>query len=300
MAYELIASAIDAGPRCGLTTPQAMVLVVLANAASGKSRLTWLGQAEIGRLARLSENATRAALRALETASLISALGSKATQSIWQRRLPTVYLVHPDCAPAALKLDRAAVIDHVNRADRLGAGERQTVLTWLGQLRAIGAPEIIPAANAGSVEATRTRSAKLPAPGAPAYPHEVRANQILLNQEENQERFAPPPVAAVDMVGVIFSNGVATLKAAGIEERQARSIIGKWRKRYSDGAMIAVLARCQVERPSDPVAWLTKALQTEARQAKGIERGTSCESTGRETTGVGLRVAAGFQLAYQG
>lgn len=303
MAYELIPAAIEAGPRCGLTTPQAMVLVVLADAAGSKSRLTWLGQGEIGRLARLSDNATRAALRALEAAGLLSALGSKATQAMWQRRLPTVYLVHPDCAPAGLKLDRAAVINHVNRADRLGAGERQTVLAWLGTMGAIAAPEvpqILPAANEGSGEATLTRCASYPHEVRPSYPHEVKANQILLNQEENQDRYAPPQAAALDMVRELFASGVAILAGAGVQERQARSIMGRWRKTYSDGALIAVLARCQVERPSDPVAWLTKALQSEARQAKGMDHGPTEKFARPSTRSVGERVAMQLALANKG
>ena len=73
----------------------------------------------------------------------------------------------------------------------------------------------------------------------------------------------PPNGGAGDMVKAIFSTGVSLLTAAGVPERQARSFIGAKRKQYHDSQMLVVLSRCQVEQPSDPLGWITKALQTE-------------------------------------
>lgn len=77
------------------------------------------------------------------------------------------------------------------------------------------------------------------------------------------------PPSAADIRKIIFDTGKMILKASGQDDRRAGSIIGKWRKTYSDSQVLTVLARCQSEQPSDPVEWITKALQFEQRQAQG-------------------------------
>ena len=78
-----------------------------------------------------------------------------------------------------------------------------------------------------------------------------------------------PERLALDVCAIIFRTGLAILKAAGHDDRQARSIIGRWRKTYSDGSVLAVLARCQSAQPSNPVEWITKSLQAEQQRAAG-------------------------------
>jgi len=83
-------------------------------------------------------------------------------------------------------------------------------------------------------------------------------------------RDAPEPLA-LDLAGAIFRTGLKLLMASGHKEPAARSIIGRWRKTYSDGAVLAVLARCQTAQPapSSPIEWITKALQAEQQRAAG-------------------------------
>jgi len=76
---------------------------------------------------------------------------------------------------------------------------------------------------------------------------------------------AVAPPSANDICKAIFDTGRAILMAADVPERQAGSILGRLRKNYSDSQVLVALSRCQIEQPSDPVAWLTKALQHEAR-----------------------------------
>lgn len=59
------------------------------------------------------------------------------------------------------------------------------------------------------------------------------------------------------------------LKEEGHDDGKARSIIGKWRKTYSDSVVLAVMAKCQVARPANSVEYLTKSLQSEAERAAG-------------------------------
>ncbi|WP_132384855.1 helix-turn-helix domain-containing protein [Novosphingobium sp. PhB165] len=83
-------------------------------------------------------------------------------------------------------------------------------------------------------------------------------------------RDAPEPLA-LDLAGAIFRTGLKLLMASGHKEPAARSIIGRWRKTYSDGTVLAVLARCQTAQPapSSPIEWITKALQAEQQRAAG-------------------------------
>lgn len=72
---------------------------------------------------------------------------------------------------------------------------------------------------------------------------------------------APPP----DPAEVIFALGVPLLTASGaVSERNARSMLGLQRKKHGDLAVASAIARCAEERPSEPVAWMQKALQMAA------------------------------------
>lgn len=81
---------------------------------------------------------------------------------------------------------------------------------------------------------------------------------------------APLPLSASDVQRAIFGTGVNVLTASGTPDRQARSLIGRWRKEYSDSAVLTVLSRCQVEQPEVPIEWITKTLQAEQRRASGV------------------------------
>ncbi len=74
----------------------------------------------------------------------------------------------------------------------------------------------------------------------------------------------PPALTAADITKSVWDSGKAILKAAGHDDRQAGSIIGRFRKMYSDSQVLIALSRCQIEQPSEPVEWLTKVLQSEA------------------------------------
>ena len=92
-----------------------------------------------------------------------------------------------------------------------------------------------------------------------------------------------PDLSAVDVTKVIFDTGVSLLTGTGIAERQARSTLGRWRQTYSDSQVLTALSRCQVEQPSEPVGWITKTLQAEARRAAG-DRNGQYQLPARETT----------------
>ena len=67
---------------------------------------------------------------------------------------------------------------------------------------------------------------------------------------------APP-----DPADSIFALGVPMLTAAGVSERNSRSMLGLMRKTHGDTAVVGALQRCAEERPLQPVAWLQAALK---------------------------------------
>lgn len=79
--------------------------------------------------------------------------------------------------------------------------------------------------------------------------------------EANASGHAVPRLSASEITRAIFETGVLILCAAGHQNRQARSIVGRWRKANGDAALLAALSRCEVEQPTDPVAWMTRALE---------------------------------------
>lgn len=79
---------------------------------------------------------------------------------------------------------------------------------------------------------------------------------------------ATPSLTAAEVTKSVWDTGKAILKAAGYNDRQAGSIIGRFRKTYSDSQVLIALSRCQIEQPSEPLEWLTKALQSEANNGR--------------------------------
>lgn len=90
------------------------------------------------------------------------------------------------------------------------------------------------------------------------------------SSEPNGSGEAPRALpSAIDVQKAIFDTGVTILTASGRNDREARSMLGRWRKEYSDSEVLTALSRCQVERPSEPVEWVTKALQSERNRQNG-------------------------------
>jgi hypothetical protein len=74
---------------------------------------------------------------------------------------------------------------------------------------------------------------------------------------------AEPP----DPVKQMFDMGVALLTSQGHNERQARNLIGKWRKTHNDGEIVAGLVDAKARAISNLVEWMPKRLA-------GARRGT--------------------------
>jgi len=66
---------------------------------------------------------------------------------------------------------------------------------------------------------------------------------------------------AVDFTKEVFDRGVAFLSKYGTSEKQARSLIGKWRKNVGDTETFNALRDASREGVSEPVSWITARLR---------------------------------------
>lgn len=87
------------------------------------------------------------------------------------------------------------------------------------------------------------------------------SNQTSTKHQPTKEQDKQIPVgdadkSAPDMASQIFGQGLAYLKSCGVKDRNARSLLGKWRKQYGDGATIEALGKSQREGAIDPVQYV--------------------------------------------
>lgn len=73
----------------------------------------------------------------------------------------------------------------------------------------------------------------------------------------------------VDPEKLMFDAGVALLGAAGVGERQARSIVAKWRKSAGTESVIAAIGRAKREGAVEPVSFIEGCLKHAKRSVEG-------------------------------
>ena len=100
-------------------------------------------------------------------------------------------------------------------------------------------------------------------------PSQKRNSSVIpANSPKNGTRNKSEPVSVSNDTGLkpdpmkeLFDVGVGLLTSSGKSEREARSLIGKWRKAASDDSVVlAALIDCRGRAISEPVEWLTKRL----------------------------------------
>lgn len=68
----------------------------------------------------------------------------------------------------------------------------------------------------------------------------------------------------------IWDYGVSYLSNFGKSESASRSIIGKWRKSFSDEVILAAFIDCEKQNPVEPVSYITKILKAEVDEYSPI------------------------------
>lgn len=76
---------------------------------------------------------------------------------------------------------------------------------------------------------------------------------------------------AVDFTKEVFDRGVAFLGKYGTAEKQARGLIGKWRKQAGDTETFNALRDANREGVTEPVGWITARLKGKASQPSVAE-----------------------------
>lgn len=114
------------------------------------------------------------------------------------------------------------------------------------------------------------------------------------NDPIGADQSGPAPANAIDLTKAVFDIGLSILRPVTPNATKARTILGGWRKRFGDPAVISVLARCEAERPSEPIAWVTAALQSEQRKVASNGQATVA-SVHRLPAAEGGNLAPGFQ-----
>lgn len=71
----------------------------------------------------------------------------------------------------------------------------------------------------------------------------------------------PRPAGATPISDVMWAEGLAYLTGAGVPEREARPVLGRWRKLYGEGEVLVAIAEAQRAAASAPVEFITAILQ---------------------------------------
>jgi hypothetical protein len=94
----------------------------------------------------------------------------------------------------------------------------------------------------------------------------------------------------IDLRKQIFDAGTEILIAVGTQPRAARSMIGKWRKIYTDDAVLRALRQAQKAQPSEPISYITACLKRSARAADTVLTAAEIEAEADEAlAGVDFR-----------
>lgn len=107
-----------------------------------------------------------------------------------------------------------------------------------------------------TAEASAQASLKLARADSPTTNHQPPT--LTSDSKES----APRGGAVVNPDEVLFDQCLTYLTTRAVNEKNARSLIGSWRKQYGAGAVIEVMAEASRQNVSEPVAWIVKALKT--------------------------------------
>jgi hypothetical protein len=80
------------------------------------------------------------------------------------------------------------------------------------------------------------------------------------SNKDNKDSEAKASDASVDFAKQLFDRGVVFLSRHGTPDKQARTLIGKWRKAYQDTDIFDAFTACSKEGATDPIPWIAARL----------------------------------------
>lgn len=86
------------------------------------------------------------------------------------------------------------------------------------------------------------------------------------NEQGNNSAKADGDKSPADPTKILFDSGIKLLGESGVPAKQARSLVGRWRQKNSDEALLAALGKAQREGAIDPVSFIERCLQHSSKQ----------------------------------
>jgi len=148
------------------------------------------------------------------------------------------------------------------RALLLDAGKIEVRGEHLGNLRADKELETLGKLQDKQRE-NRSRPNKNKTLPSPRFDH----TEPDTDKDSVEAKASPGSDAADDPVAVMFRAGRALLAEAGVNGRQAGSLLGKWRKAHGEAAVITALGRAKREGAIDPVAFIEGCFRATSAKA---------------------------------
>lgn len=121
------------------------------------------------------------------------------------------------------------------------------------------------AGRRGGVESGKSRAKSLEKNKPPEASASTREDKIRIDKSSVTNVTGDLPKN--DPAKVLFDTGIRLLGAAGIPERKARPILGRWRKAHGDPAVIDAVGRAGREAASDPVAFIEGYFRFQKKKA---------------------------------
>ncbi|MET4283564.1 hypothetical protein [Bradyrhizobium sp. LA6.12] len=98
------------------------------------------------------------------------------------------------------------------------------------------------------------------------------SNVIELPRQKSEQAKIPTAAELTTVVGALFGECRKFLVSAGVPDRSARSVVGKWRREHTDDEIFEAVKRAQSEEAQDPVAFISGCLKRKPAAAMvGVE-----------------------------
>ena len=92
-------------------------------------------------------------------------------------------------------------------------------------------------------------------------------DSLNLIPDSLEEQKSPPPAPKIDPVKDMIDAGIEYMASSGVQERQARSVIGLLRKQIGDDLVVCgLLDKARRDCVADPVAWLMASAKSKVGQ----------------------------------
>lgn len=102
---------------------------------------------------------------------------------------------------------------------------------------------------------------------------------------EDEANASTPQAAPVSDQPSLWREGLGYLVANGCAERQARGILGRWRRDYPELMILAIMAEAERQEVTEPVAWINAALKRRAQNVIPLKREGTSDGTDRQIHG---------------